>query len=89
VEKSGVGSAVLNAFRQVGGSTGIALMGAIVAAKLTDPPTPASFMDGFENALLVASAIALVGAVVAAILIRPHDTSLGAEEDELRPAEAA
>ena len=32
VEKSGVGSAVLNAMRQVGGSVGIALMGAIVAA---------------------------------------------------------
>ena len=33
VEKSGVGSAVLNAMRQVGGSVGIALMGAIVAAR--------------------------------------------------------
>ena len=31
VDKSGVGSAVLNAMRQVGGSVGIALMGAIVA----------------------------------------------------------
>ena len=31
VAKAGVGSAVLNAMRQVGGSLGIALMGAIVA----------------------------------------------------------
>ena len=88
VEKAGVGAAVLNAFRQVGGSTGIALMGAIMAAKLTTPPTAASFMDGFENALLVAAAIALVGALVAAILIRPHDTTRGAEE-ELQAAQAA
>jgi MFS family permease len=88
VEKAGVGAAVLNAFRQVGGSTGIALMGAIMAAKLTEPPTPASFMAGFENALLVASAIALVGAVVAALLIRPHDRTRG-EEEQLPAAEAA
>ena len=33
VEKAGVGSAVLNACRQVGGSIGIALMGAIVATR--------------------------------------------------------
>jgi EmrB/QacA subfamily drug resistance transporter len=89
VAKAGVGAAVLNAFRQVGGSTGIALMGAIMAAKLTEPPTPASFMDGFQNALLVASAIALVGAVVAALLIRPHDRTRGEEEEELPAAEAA
>ena len=36
VEKAGVGSAVLNAFRQVGGSTGIALMGAIMASPARD-----------------------------------------------------
>ena len=38
VEKSGVGSAVLNAMRQVGGSVGIALMGAIVAAEASGRP---------------------------------------------------
>ena len=31
VDKAGVGSAVLNSFRQVGGSLGIAVMGAILA----------------------------------------------------------
>ena len=80
VEKAGIGSAVLNACRQVGGSTGIALMGAIMASRLTTPPTTASFMDGFERALIVASAIALAGAITAAILIRPHDRSHGVEE---------
>ena len=73
VEKAGVGSAVLNAFRQVGGSVGIALMGAIMASQLATPPTIDSFMRGFERSLLVAAAIALAGAVLAAWLVRPHD----------------
>jgi EmrB/QacA subfamily drug resistance transporter len=89
VAKAGMGSAVLNAFRQVGGSTGIALMGAIMASRLTTPPTTASFMDGFERALLVAAGIALAGAIVAAILVRPHDRSHGAEEAAPAVAEAA
>jgi EmrB/QacA subfamily drug resistance transporter len=90
VAKAGVGAAVLNALRQVGGSLGIALMGAIMAAKLTTPPTPASFVAGFQDALMVSSGIAVAGAIVAAILVRPHDTSHGAEEPEpVRSAEAA
>jgi len=88
VEKAGIGSAVLNACRQVGGSTGIALMGAIMASRLTSPPTTASFMDGFELALVVASVIALAGAITAAALIRPHDRSHGAEPVQ-QVAEAA
>jgi EmrB/QacA subfamily drug resistance transporter len=73
VDKSGVGSAVLNSFRQVGGSVGIALMGAIVAHAIGGRSTPAAFMDGFSTALLVAAAIAFAGAVVAAALVRVHD----------------
>ncbi|MCZ7589563.1 MAG: MFS transporter [Gaiella sp.] len=88
VEKAGIGSAVLNACRQVGGSIGIALMGAIMASRLTRPPTTASFMSGFERALLVAAGIALAGAIVAAILVRPHDGSQTGEKPG-RPAEAA
>ncbi|HEX5027313.1 MAG TPA: MFS transporter [Gaiellaceae bacterium] len=89
VEKAGIGSAVLNACRQVGGSTGIALMGAIMASRLASPPTTASFMDGFELALVVASVIALAGAITAAVLIRPHDRSHGAEPVQQGAAEAA
>jgi predicted MFS family arabinose efflux permease len=87
VEKAGVGSAVLNAFRQVGGSLGIALLGAIMAAQLTDPPTVDSFLRGFERALLVAAGIAIAGAIVAAVLIRPHD--LREADEHVAPAEAA
>jgi EmrB/QacA subfamily drug resistance transporter len=73
VDKSGVGSAVLNAFRQVGGTMGIAVMGAIIAAAAGGERTVDAFMDGFHNALLVAALIALFGAVVAFVLVRPHD----------------
>jgi EmrB/QacA subfamily drug resistance transporter len=85
VDKAGVGSAVLNACRQVGGSVGIALMGAIVAHEAGGQRTIAAFMRGFERSLLVASAIALAGAVVAAVLVRPHER----EESVEVPAEIA
>jgi EmrB/QacA subfamily drug resistance transporter len=73
-DKAGVGSAVLNSFRQVGGSLGIALIGAIVGSSVDGNRTPEAFVDGFSNALLVAAIIALAGAVVAAALVRVHDT---------------
>jgi EmrB/QacA subfamily drug resistance transporter len=73
VDKSGVGSAVLNAFRQVGGSIGIALMGAIMAHEIAGRRTPEAFMDGFSLSLMVAAGIAFAGAVVAATLVRAHE----------------
>jgi EmrB/QacA subfamily drug resistance transporter len=73
VDKAGVGSAVLNAFRQVGGSIGVALMGAIVAAEAGGRVTADAFMEGFETSLLVAAAIALAGSIVAFVLVRPHE----------------
>ena len=73
VDKAGVGSAVLNSARQVGGTMGVALMGAIVAAEAGGERTPEAFMRGFERALLVAAGIAALGAVVAYVLVRPHE----------------
>jgi MFS family permease len=70
VEKSGVGSAVLNAMRQVGGSIGIAMMGAIVAAEASGRPGLEGFMAGFERSLLVAAGIAFAGSIVAFALVR-------------------
>jgi EmrB/QacA subfamily drug resistance transporter len=75
VDKAGVGSAVLNAARQVGGSLGIAIMGAIVAASVGAQLTPETFVHGFERALIVAAVIAAAGAVVAFVLVRPHETA--------------
>jgi EmrB/QacA subfamily drug resistance transporter len=75
VDKAGVGSAVLNAFRQVGGSLGIAILGAIITAKIDDRRTPEAFVDGFSTALVVAAGIAFVGAAVAFLTVRTHRTA--------------
>jgi EmrB/QacA subfamily drug resistance transporter len=77
VDKAGVGAAVLNAMRQVGGSLGIALMGAIVAHSTGGRPNVELFLEGFQNALTVAALIAFAGAGVALALIRrePRDES--------------
>jgi EmrB/QacA subfamily drug resistance transporter len=83
VEKSGVGSAVLNAMRQVGGSVGIALMGAIVAAQTSSRPGVEGFMAGFERALIVAAAIAFAGSIVAFALVRQE----AGQEQEATPVE--
>ena len=76
IDKAGVGSAVLNSMRQVGGSLGIAVMGAIVASQVDAPAgTPQAaqgFIDGFQNALVVASLIALAGAVLAVATVRKY-----------------
>ncbi len=98
VDKAGVGSAVLNSMRQVGGSLGIAVMGAIVASSVSSSlasghnPTDA-FLNGFHDALRVASLLAIAGAVVATVAIRkvehrhPAEAETGAEA-EAEPAPA-
>jgi EmrB/QacA subfamily drug resistance transporter len=74
VDKAGVGSGVLNSFRQVGGSLGIALMGAILASYLSAAPATElakqQFVDGLHAALLVSACITFAGAVVAVALVR-------------------
>ena len=87
VDKAGVGSAVLNSMRQVGGSLGIALMGAIVASSVgtltpPDPAYPARFVEGYHNALHVAAGIAILGAVVAVATVR----KIRHPEPEAQPA---
>jgi EmrB/QacA subfamily drug resistance transporter len=75
VDKAGVGSAVLNSMRQVGGSLGIAIMGAVVAHAVGGHPgaaqrDPAAFLTGFHHALELAAVFAFLGAIVAVATIR-------------------
>jgi EmrB/QacA subfamily drug resistance transporter len=91
VDKAGVGSAVLNSMRQVGGSLGIAVMGAIVASSIASSlragdPQPIAFLHGFHDALRVASAIALAGAVVATAAIRTHAGEHASERERVLEA---
>jgi EmrB/QacA subfamily drug resistance transporter len=73
-DKAGVGSGVLNSFRQVGGSLGIALMGAILLTY--QHPTKSKvvaaqqFVNGLHAALLVSAFIAFAAAAVAVFMVR-------------------
>ncbi len=93
VDKAGVGSGMLNTFRQVGGALGIAVMGAILSnretAKLHAGATRVeAFMSGLHEALYVGAGVAFIAALVAALLIRSHavrevaplDLAIAAEE---------
>jgi EmrB/QacA subfamily drug resistance transporter len=86
VDKAGVGSAVLNSSRQVGGSLGIALMGAIMVHEIGGSRSPETFVHGLSVALMVAAAIAVAGALVAVTTIRSHAGEPRVQEPEPAPA---
>jgi MFS family permease len=75
-DKAGVGSAVLNSMRQVGGSMGIAVMGAIVTSAVTvsrgNPQAAVQFVDGLHRALYVAAVIAFAAALLAIVTVRKY-----------------
>jgi EmrB/QacA subfamily drug resistance transporter len=74
VDKAGVGSGVLNSFRQVGGSLGIALMGAILASYIHHQPRSLAgaqdFVTGLHAALAVSAGISFAAAIVAVLTVR-------------------
>ena len=53
-ERAGIGSAVLNASRQVGGVIGIALLGSLIGGR-------GHFMPGLRWGMLIAGALFLMG----------------------------
>src|SRR5581483_8665248 len=74
VDKAGVGSGVLNSFRQVGGSLGIALIGAIVASFIHHPQHSLAgaqdYVNGLHAGLAVSAAISFAAALVAVLTVR-------------------
>src|SRR5262249_50447300 len=74
VDKAGVGSAVINSMRQVGGSLGVAIMGTLLAAEVSvgphDPRYAGQFVDGYHRALHFGAALLLAGALVAVLTVR-------------------
>jgi EmrB/QacA subfamily drug resistance transporter len=74
VDKAGVGSAVINSMRQVGGSLGIAIMGTLIATTVSVPPLDpryaTEFVPGYHRALNVGAAILLGGAAIAVATVR-------------------
>jgi MFS family permease len=87
-DKAGVGSGVLNSFRQVGGSLGIALMGAILAsyqvAGASRPESAQNFVDGLHAALITSACIAFAAAIVAVTMVH---TARGARRAAAAAAE--
>ena len=76
-DKAGVGSGMLNTFRQIGGALGIAVMGAVLssreASQLQAGATKVeAFMSGLHEALYLGAGVAFGAALVAATLIRSH-----------------
>jgi MFS family permease len=84
VDKAGVGSAVINSMRQVGGSLGVAIMGALVATSVSVLPTSPLWRDqfvlGYHRAVHVGAALVLVGAVISVLTVRPLPRREGAAE---------
>ena len=75
VERAGVASAVHNAFRETGGSFGIAIIGAVFAAAqshaLAAGSTPAhAFVNGYSSGLTVGAMIVFGAAVLAFTTLR-------------------
>jgi hypothetical protein len=60
--------------RQVGGSLGIAIMGALIATTVSvlplDPRYATEFVPGYQRAVHVGAAILLAGAVIAVVTVR-------------------
>jgi EmrB/QacA subfamily drug resistance transporter len=84
VAKAGVGSAVINSMRQVGGSLGIAIMGALVATSVSVLPTSPLWRDqfviGYHRAVHLGAALVLVGAIISVLTVRQLPRREGAAE---------
>jgi EmrB/QacA subfamily drug resistance transporter len=74
IDKAGVGTAVINSMRQVGGALGIAVMGAVIATQVdvqpTDPRFADQFVAGYHHATYTCAGITLGAAILAATLVR-------------------
>jgi EmrB/QacA subfamily drug resistance transporter len=69
-DKAGIGSAVLSSARQVGGSVGIALMGAVVGIRMTaslanGTSNNVAFISGIRSGFILGAFFALCAAIVA------------------------
>jgi EmrB/QacA subfamily drug resistance transporter len=88
VEKSGVASGVFNTARETGGSLGIAIIGAVLAAQQhsTTQGAAHAFASGYARGLAVAACLALIAAVVALLTLGQPRTTRTVRHAPLMPA---
>jgi MFS family permease len=82
--KAGIASGVLSMNRMIGGTLGVAAMGAVFQGQApAGTRDPATFVHAFASSMWVATAVAFLGALIAAALIRgkpkPHRQPAAAE----------
>ena len=65
--KAGVAGGILSMSRMIGGTLGIAVLGALIG----NPADPAGYVASLGDGLLVGSVVAAVGALVAWTLVSP------------------
>jgi MFS family permease len=86
VAKAGVASGILSMNRMIGGTLGIAVIGAVFASLAPDGTRdPAAFVDAFTSSMWVATGVTILGAVIAVVLLRGK----AEREPEVGQAEAA
>src|SRR5262249_14195996 len=91
VDKSGVASGVLTTRRELAAILGIAVTGAILAARegatVGGAGQAAGFVDGFHVGLYVSAGVMLVGAALALVAL-PRSTARGRLAPTVKPASA-
>ncbi len=94
-QESGLGSGLLNAFRQVGGAVGLAILATVAANRtsglVADGQAPRiALSDGFATAFLIAGSLVVAAGLCAFILLRPHRPAEAlASEHGIEPSPAA
>jgi predicted MFS family arabinose efflux permease len=73
--RAGMAAGANNTFRQVGIATGIAALGAILQSKAGTGQTgsPAAYIRGLNEILIVAACVAFAGAILGLLLVRTKD----------------
>jgi EmrB/QacA subfamily drug resistance transporter len=90
--KAGIASGVLSTFRMVGGSFGIAAIGALFQAKAggaAQEVSRATFVEGLSASMRLSAGFALVGTLVGLLLIRSGAHEDHAEDETAERALAA
>jgi EmrB/QacA subfamily drug resistance transporter len=69
--KAGIASGILSMSRMIGGTLGVAVIGAVFQGIApSGTRDPAAFVDAFSSSMWVATGVAFTGAIIAAVLIR-------------------